>query len=213
MSHHEKSPYLSPPTRESFAAFCRLLYERHLVVGVGGHVSARFEDGFLVTPSGMSLRDVDCDSVMFVKGDSDVVQSAEVSKEFKMHLGIFNARPDVNVVCHVHGSYIVAASAILPPGPETLPPLAPGFAYFACPLPMLPFHVPGSAELAEAVGDEFRNSDRRALLLKNHGLRTVGATMAEALNIAEEVDEAAMVFVLTSGKASFISNGDIGRLF
>ena len=203
---------LDPLTRESFAAFCRLLYERHLAVGIGGNVSAKNGDILMVTPSGVSMRDITPASLVTVEFSGNRLSGAAPSREFEMHRLIFQRRCDINVVCHVHGSYIVAASTILEPGPNSLPPLTPGFACLVYPMPLQPFHAPGSKALAEAVGQHFMNQRSRALLLKNHGLITVGHNMAEALNIAEEVDEAARIYVLTSGKGSRIDENLIQKI-
>jgi ribulose-5-phosphate 4-epimerase/fuculose-1-phosphate aldolase len=69
---------------------------------------------------------------------------------------------------------------------------------------MIPFMVPGSDELAHTVVASLSFEASRAVLLQNHGLVTLGEDFEEALNIAEEVDEAARIMVLTAGKASTI---------
>jgi len=191
-------------TRKALARFCHLLYERHLVTGVAGNVSVRLKDKFLVTPSGFSLRDVTEKTIVSVGRKTPHAGPLRPSKEFIMHLGIYQQQTDVDVVCHIHGACIVAASALFPPGPTSLPPLTPGHVFFAHPLPLLPFLLPGSRELADATSQAFSDKKLRALLLQNHGLVTVGKTMEEALNIAEEIDECAMVFVLTHGRAKEI---------
>ncbi len=201
-----------PPTRETFAAFCRLLYDRELVVGVGGNVSARTKGGFLVTPSGLSLRDITPDKLLLVSEDSDLSGPDRPSKEFTMHLRVFKNRPDCNVVLHIHGHYLIAASTLLQPDLHTFPPLTPGFCCYAYPLAMLPFYVPGSKRLAEEVDRMFRGGEISALLLQNHGLITTGKTLADALNIAEEVDEAARIYLLTQGNGETIPERYISRI-
>jgi ribulose-5-phosphate 4-epimerase/fuculose-1-phosphate aldolase len=132
------------------------------------------------------------------------------TKDMPMHLGILKQRPDMGVVCHVHNSYIIAASAMLPPGSDTLPPLTPGFVYYAYPLPMLPFLPPGSQELAEAAAEKLSRHD--ALLLQSHGLITLGRDFPHAVNMAEEIEEAARIFVLSRGTAKSISQEHIQKI-
>ncbi len=170
----EKTILLDPPSKESLAAFCKILYERHLVTGVGGNVSVKIGNRFLVTPSGISLRDITAESIVTVGSDGSISHGGNPSKDFTMHRHIFKERDDIKAVCHVHGGHIIAASTILETGPNSLPPLTPGFTCLAYPLPMLPFLLPGSSELSEAVGQYFANRKLRALLLRNHGLITVG---------------------------------------
>jgi ribulose-5-phosphate 4-epimerase/fuculose-1-phosphate aldolase len=200
------------PSREDFCRFCHLLYDRHLSAGVGGNVAARCGTRIWLTPTGCSLREVQPDDIAVVDAHGVLIQGETPTKEAGMHLGILRERPDMNVVFHVHGAHIIAASTLLDPGASSLPALTPGFVYYAFPLPMLPFMVPGSPDLAAAVREALAGQGARAVLLQNHGLITAGKDFREALNIAEEVDEAARVYVLTGGKAPLISGKDIDSI-
>jgi len=192
-------------TKESFVELCHILYENRLVSGFGGNVSARLDNLIMTTPTGMSLRDILIEDIVFVAPNCQVVGSkGQPTREFSMHSGILEVREDIQVVCHVHGKYLIAASAQLTPGDNSLPALTPGFSLFGYPLAMLPFYIPGSRELADAVRSAFEDTKTMALLLQNHGLITVGADMRQALNIAEEINEAAAVFVLSPGRHSTI---------
>ncbi len=193
-------------SREVFSHVCRLLYDRRLVTGAGGNVCMRDGDGSLITPSGWSLRDVTPESAVRIDAQGRSEGGLRPSKEASMHLEILRVRPDLNVVCHVHGIYIVAASAVLGPGDTSLPPLCPGFIYYAYPLPLLKFMLPGSPELCAAVADRMRAPGRNAVLLQNHGLVTAGPDWQTAVNVAEEVDEAAAIYVLTGGKARTVGD-------
>lgn len=197
--------------RDRFVEFCKTLYDRELVSGVGGNVAMRDGDAVLVTPTGRSLGFLDATDLVQVDLGGGVIGEGNPSKEIGMHLLILRDRPEAKVVCHVHGSYIIAASCMVEPGDDSLPALTPGFTFYAYPMPMVPFAVPGSSELLRAVGDKAKG--RRAVLLQNHGLVTVGATIEEALNIAEEVDECARAFVLTQGRAKPIPAELRGKIF
>lgn len=111
------------------------------------------------------------------------------------------------------GGYLIAASTKMTPGNNSLPPITPGFCFFAYPLVMLPFYVPGTEELANVVANHFAETNAMALLLQNHGLITVGADMRQTLNITEEINEAAEVFVLSNGEVTTIPDEDIKRIF
>jgi ribulose-5-phosphate 4-epimerase/fuculose-1-phosphate aldolase len=204
-----------PPTlpsvsraKRDFCRFCRRLYDRRLVAGVGGNMALRMGERIYLTPSGYSLRDVTPEDVVAVNREGLVLEGGNPTKDMNMHLRILRDRPDVNVVYHVHGAHIIAAAAMLSPGPDSLPPLTPGFVYYAYPLPMLPFMVPGTQELAKMVATEISDGRSRAILLQNHGLVTVGQDFSEAFHVAEEVDEAARIFVLTGAKAKGIRPQD-----
>jgi len=199
----------SPVSKEDFCFFCRVLYDRHLVTGVGGNLSIRVGEQIFITPSGYSLRDMVPDVVITMDKEGRVLEGGIPTKDVEVHLGILSKRPDVNVVCHVHGAFIIAATTLLDPGPDSLPPITPGFVYFVYPLALIPFMVPGSKELARATTEQFSESGCSALLLQNHGLVTVGENFQEALNIAEEIDEVARIYLLTDGRARIIKDKNV----
>ena len=199
-------------SKEEFCRFCHLLYERHLAAGVGGNIAARSGNRVLLTPTDYSLRDLHPDTVSVVNEKGLLMEGDKPTKEANMHLRILRERPDINVVFHLHGPHIIAASTMFEPGPSTLPAITPGFVYYAYPLSLLPFMVPGTGDLATAVTQELSGKGAYAVLLKNHGLITVGKSFEEALNIAEEIDEAARVYVLTGGKAPPIPAENIDKI-
>ena len=201
--------------KKEFSDFCNSLYNRNLVCGVGGNVSVRLNDKVFVTPSGYSLGEITPDAVVSVNMDCKVLNGDTPSKEIGMHLRIYKVRSDVNTVCHVHGASLIAFSTLITPGKDVLPPITPGFVYLAHPLAMLPFIMPGSEKLSEAVKEIFSSSNCGALLLQNHGLVTTGKSFQEAINIAEEIDEAVNIWLLTKGKGEVIPDDgvtDIKRL-
>ena len=191
-------------SKEGFCRFCRLLYDRHLVSGVGGNIAARMLDEVFLTPSGYSLRDISPHMVASLSKTGKVLEGPAPTKDANMHLLVLHSRPEINVVCHVHGANIIAASSLVRPSTNALPPVTPGFVHYAYPLPMIPFLIPGSDELARAVAETLSFDGSCAVLLQNHGLVTIGKDFEEALNIAEEIDEAARIMVLTAGKAKTI---------
>jgi L-fuculose-phosphate aldolase len=192
-------------TKQSFIKLCHILYEKQLVAGFGGNISAKLDNMIMTTPSGISLRDMAIKDIVFIDPDGRVTGSnGPPTREFLMHAGIFEVREEIQVVCHVHGKYLIAASIQSDPGENTIPALTPGFKLVGYPLAMLPFYPPGSAELATAVRSFFKDNPANALMLQNHGLIAIGTDMREALNIAEEINEAAAVFILSGGRYSTI---------
>ena len=199
-------------TKKDFREFCRLLYDRRLVAGVGGNVAARSGNRIFLTPTGCSLREIRPEQIAVVDGKGRLLEGDPPTTESHIHIKTLRARPDINVVVHLHGAHIIAVSTLLTPGPNALPPLTPGFVYHAYPLPMIPFMVPGSEELSSSASTELTLKKGCAVLLQNHGLVTAGKDFSEALNIAEEIDEAAHVYLLTRGKATQISDKDIAEI-
>jgi ribulose-5-phosphate 4-epimerase/fuculose-1-phosphate aldolase len=198
--------------KHEFCRFCHLIYQRQLVSGVGGNISSRVNKKILVTPSGLSLRDMAPEMVVIMDEKGRILDGARPTKDVGLHRGILREREDISVVFHTHGVYLTAASAMLPPGPHSIPPLTPGFVYYAYPLPLLPFMVPGTENFTKETIRMFSKKKTRAVLFQNHGLVNVGKDFSEALNIAEEINEAAKIFVLTNGKASVIPSDDLDKI-
>ncbi len=208
----EKTTPSFAATKKDFREFCRLLHDRRLVAGVGGNVAARSGKRIFLTPTGCSLREIRPERISVVDGEGNRLQGDPPTTEAQVHMEILRARPEINVVAHLHGAYIIAVSTLLTPGPNTLPPLTPGFVYHAYPLPMIPFMVPGTKALSSAASTALALKKGAALLLQNHGLITTGKDFSETLNIAEEIDEAARIYLLTRGRATQISDDDIAKI-
>ena len=188
--------------RTELASLCRRLYDRHLVTGCGGNVAGRFGDGMIVTPSGASLGELNADDLVTVDADGRSADGRKPTKEASLHRTVFDMRPEAMIVAHTHNPHATAASTLLEPGAESIPPMTPGFSYFAWPLPMTPFHLPGSEELIDAVKTQI--GPKNATLLQNHGLIVWASDASTALMIAEEVEETAQVWLLAGGKGHAI---------
>jgi len=200
-------------TKKRLVEACNLLYERGLVSGSGGNISIRADIGVvLITPTGLSFKALRPKEISVIDLRENLLEGKPPSMEASMHLKVLDTRPDISVVCHCHGPYSVAASTLLSPGANSIPPLTPGFVYHAYPLYLLSFEVPGSSELAEAVAKALAKKGTKAVLLQNHGMVTVGKDLREAINIAEEIEEAAKIYLLTKGKGKILSDGHIAQI-
>lgn len=189
--------------KEELSALCKRLYDRHLVSGCGGNVAGRFGDGMIVTPSGASLGELSGDDMVTVDAQGNSLDGRTPTKEASLHRAILDSRPDARIVAHTHNLHATAVSTLVDPGSDVLPPMTPGFSYFAWPLPMIGFHLPGSEELSRAVMEGI--GDKPAILLQNHGLISWADTCSKTMMIAEEVEEAAQVWILSGGKGKAIA--------
>jgi len=185
--------------RSELERLCTRLYDRRLVSGCGGNVAGRLGRGMIVTPSGGSLGDVTAEDLVVVDADGNFPEGCVPTKEAGLHRAILDARSDALIVIHTHNPAATAVSTLVEPTPDVLPPLTPGFAAFGWPLPLIAFHVPGTQELVDAVVANL--PEKNAILLQNHGLVVWGSSPSQALIIAEEIEEAAHVYLVTGGKA------------
>ena len=163
---------------------------RHgLVAWTGGNVSARDPETGLVAikPSGVRYEDLTAESMVVVDLDGTVVEGRrKPSSDTASHLYIYRHRPDVNGVVHTHSRYATAFAAVGRPIPVFLTAQADEF---GGEIPCAGFALIGD----EAIGAQVVESIGRspAVLLKNHGVFTVGPTAAAAVKAAVMTEDVA----------------------
>ena len=199
---------------EELSRYARLCYDRGLVGATGGNLSARVpgRDLFLVTASGVSLRDVAPANLVVI---DDLGQEVEVpegllaSKEIQFHLAIFKLRPQVHAVIHLHPPHATAYAVLNQAVPlatiSAIRKLKQG--------PVVPEARPGSKELAANVGECLKAAAPEAsvLLLHHHGIVTFGSTLEEAFNHAELAEDTAKIAYLTSRTADGFAGIQAGQ--
>jgi L-fuculose-phosphate aldolase len=98
--------------RAEIVSYCARLYGRGLVAGNSGNVSVRLADGTLVvTPTGVSLRDLDPSELVVCAADGTPLAGAgRPTSELPLHLAAYRVRPDIACVIHTHPTYCVGWS-------------------------------------------------------------------------------------------------------
>ena len=117
-----------------------------------------------------------------------------------MHRAFYQARPDAGAVVHLH-STMATAIACLPDVDPTnpIPPLTPYFVMrVGRTMPLVPYYRPGDAAMEPAIHKAATSA--RAVLLANHGPVVSAATLRDAVAAAEELEEAAKLFLLLRGQ-------------
>jgi L-fuculose-phosphate aldolase len=178
--------------RDAVVACTRDLERRRLNHGTAGNVSVRFGDDVLVTPSGIApgrLRRRDI--VRLDAGGSPGPGQQVPTSEWQLHTALLTARPDVHAVVHTHSPEATAVACLR----MSIPAVHYAVAWTgASVVPCADYATYGSAELAANVVTTVGQG--RACLLANHGVVTLGATMAEATALAVEVEWLARVWRL-----------------
>ena len=133
----------------------------------------------------------------------------EPSSEYQLHLEVYERRPDINVVFHAHPLY---ATAFALDGMALDKPVLPEIIIALGQIPIAEYGTPGTPELAHAIRGLIEMHD--ALLLKNHGVLTVGRNFDEAFNRMETVERCAeiMFAALLIGKPSPIPKASLKKL-
>ena len=175
--------------KELLAYGCKVLAFAGQTDGIWGHVSLRLpqEKLFLMKPAGLGLEEVTADDMITVNLDGEKVGGErKIHSEVPIHSEILRARPDVNCVVHTHPTAPIVFSALDLP----LLPLSNESCIFYEELPVycatsdLIREQSRGQELAQCLGD------KRAVLLRNHGIVTAGGTVGEAILWALFLDKA-----------------------
>lgn len=187
-----------------------VLKEYNLIALSGGNVSLRLDDGnILVTPSGMSYKGMVEDDITVISFEGDVVDGERRSSvDTEALLYIYQNMNEVNSVIHTHQVYATAAGLVtdvLPCAVTTLPNATLGAVNVA------PYSSAASLEMGiEAVR---YLSGKRAVILKHHGVVTVGGTLKEALYAAVYLEDAAKTWLVARsvGAVPILNDAQIQR--
>ena len=169
------------------------MVEEKLTRGTGGNLSIIDRDQGLVviTPSGLGYYEVTAEDIVVLDLNGTVVEGKrKPSSEFQMHLSYYNSRKDVNAVVHTHPIYCVTLSALRwdLPAVDYLVAIS-GATSVKC----AKYSSFGSADLAKNAVEATGESN--AVLLANHGLNTIGSSMASAFEVSVILEMMAEVYL------------------
>ena len=194
-------------TRQLLVELAGSLFSRGFSVGSAGNISVRLSDGYLITPTNSSLGRLDPERLAKLDVDFQHVGGDKPSKEVFMHRAFYRARQDAGAVVHLH-STMATAVACLPDvdAANPIPPLTPYFVMrVGRSMPIIEYYRPGDPEMEPAIHAAAR--DARAVLLANHGPVVSGKTLTDAVYAAEELEEAAKLYLLLRGNAPRLLTG------
>ena len=160
-----------------------------LVTWTGGNVSARDPgtDYVVIKPSGVRYEDLRPEHMVVVDMEGKVVEGElKFSSDTASHLYIYRHRSDVNGVVHTHSAYATAFAAVGKPIPVYLTATADEF---GGPIPCGGFALIGGEDIGRVVVESI--GDSQAVLLKNHGVFTIGKTAEAAVKAAVMTEDVA----------------------
>ena len=188
------------------------LPKNDLVKWTGGNVSGRDPETGLVVikPSGVKYPDLKPEHLIVLDVDGKVVEgNLSPSSDTASHLYIYRQRPDVGGVVHTHSPYATAFAAVGKPIPVYLTAIADEF---GGPIPVGEFALIGGEEIGKVVVESIGSSP--AVLLKNHGVFTIGKNAESAVKAAVMTEDVARTvwYALQLGTPDVIPAEDVAKL-
>lgn len=178
---------------ENLRKYAKLLVSSGLVVGAGGNLSIRDGEYMFISPSGFDLKDIEAHQWVQVHIESGEYESEfRPSSEILMHLECFRRNPTIRACLHAHPTFSVAVSST---GKE-IPPIFPDFPAMIKKVGYIEYVIPTTEILANEVAKLVEDTD--VMVMRNHGVLTVGRTMKEAFFFMQLVEESAKVFTYSS---------------
>ena len=186
--------------REHIAAVGRSLYNRGLSPGSSGNISVRLTDGWLLTPTNSCLGELDPSSLSRLDWHGNLISGAKPSKEYFLHLAMYENRPQSGAVVHLHSSFAAAVSCLEGLNQAScIPPITPYFVMRVGKLPLIPYFRPGDKSLASEIAK--LAGKHAAVLLANHGPVVSATDLDSAMYAAEELEETSKLMLLLHGQS------------
>jgi ribulose-5-phosphate 4-epimerase/fuculose-1-phosphate aldolase len=178
-----------PEAREQILQITNELFSMGLLTATGGNVSARAADGetIWITPSRMYKGGLAESDLVRIDRTCNVLEGERPpSVEWQMHFASYAARPGTTGAVHTHAPVATAFGITN----QAFPPVNTD-AVFLRDTVTVPWIMPGSKDLADAVGEALKKS--RGCILQNHGLMTVGKNLRDAATRAMLLEETAKI--------------------
>ena len=175
---------------ETVLAAAKELNDRGLVEGSSGNLSARVDERHVcMTPSSIPYDEMVLDDLVVVDVDGNVVDGHRgPTSEKALHLACYRRYPEVGAVIHSHAVHATMFAVARQPIPAAIEEVA---VYIGGDVPVCEYTMTGTDELGEVVAEQL--AERAAVLVANHGMVTVGPTMAKAMHAATLVERTAQI--------------------
>ncbi|KTS70620.1 aldolase [Pseudomonas oryzihabitans] len=197
--------------REEICTVGASLYARGYTVGSAGNISARLEDGWLITPTDACLGRLDPAAIAKVVLDGDWVSGDKPSKTLALHRQVYDRNPGVGGVVHTHSTHLVALTlAGVWRSDDILPPITPYQVMKVGHIPLIPYARPGAASVAEQVAQLANRV--RGVMLERLGPVVWESSVSKASFALEELEETARLWLLTEPRPAPLDAAALAEL-
>lgn len=197
--------------REEICTVGASLYDRGYTVGAAGNISARLDDGWLITPTDACLGRLDPAQLAKVDAAGNWVSGAKPSKTLALHQGIYRASPQSRGVVHTHSTHLVALTlAGVWRTDEVLPPITPYQVMKVGRIPLIGYRRPGDAQAAAEVAAVA--AQVRGALFERLGPVVWERSVSHASHALEELEETARLWLMSDSRPQPLSAEAIEEL-
>ena len=202
-----------PEERKVLADLHQQLWDAGLVIWTGGNISQRVEGGFLIKPSGVMYPELTADAMVLCDLDGNVVEgSRSPSSDTAAHAYVYRNMPEVGGVVHTHSNYACGFAAAEKSIPCVLTAIADEF---GGDIPLGPFAIIGDDSIGRGIVETLQDHRSPAVLMRQHGVFTIGKSGKDALKAAVMCEDAAksVSIAMQVGEPKRLSNEVIDALF
>jgi L-fuculose-phosphate aldolase len=195
--------------RVALVAGARRMSALGLNPGRSGNLSVRVDGGFLVTPSGLAYDRTGPDDVVFVDAADAAHGSRAPSSEWRLHRDVYRRHPEAGAVAHTHSPCATTLACLRRPIPAFHYEVAfAGGSDIRC----AQYATFGTQELSDRALAALEG--RRACLLANHGAVAFGASVDQAVELAEKVEALARLYwqALQAGEPVLLDEVEMSRV-
>lgn len=199
--------------RKQLAILHQQLFDAGLVVWSGGNISQRVAGGFLIKPSGLLYEQLTAESMVFCDLDGNVIEGDHLpSSDTAAHAYVYRNMPEVGGVVHTHSNYACGFAAAELPIPCVLTAIADEF---GGDIPLGPFAIIGDDSIGRGIVETLSGHRSKAVLMRQHGVFTIGKDASSALKAAVMCEDAAksVTIAMQVGEPKRIYQSAIDSLF
>ena len=190
--------------------FSKMLNSKNLSALRSGNISARYKDGFLITPSGKKYSSLKNKDIVFVSSDGKFNKKKGIpSSEWKFHQDIYKNKSDAKAIVHAHSTCATAVS--------THKRGIPSFHYMVAmagghDIKCAKYATFGTRELSKNILKALKG--RKACLISNHGQIAFEKNLSKAFELAEEVENISLQYItsLKLGKPKILSINEMKKV-
>jgi 3-dehydro-4-phosphotetronate decarboxylase len=197
--------------REEICVVGGSLYARGYTVGSAGNISARLDDGWLITPTDACLGRLDPADIAKVDLDGKFVSGGKPSKTLELHRSIYARNADARGIVHTHSTHLVALTlAGVWRDDDVLPPITPYYVMKVGHVPLIRYRRPGDPQAAAQIAAV--TAEVRAVLLERLGPVTWERSVSHASYVLEELEETARLWLMSTPRPEPLDEAAIEEL-